>query len=162
MHCAQARNQIALLVGDDIADTERVEVEQHLSQCKSCCDYRSGMKDAHNVLQTFAAEDSGVVSAPSLWAEMQPAVRLESTRKAKRFNGWIAGLCVAALVMAMVAISGDLTSSGGVGFESEDPGFQATPVGNQTQPSTFPQQRQTDNSEANPPNQPEPFPGSLR
>lgn len=151
MHCAQARNQIALLVGDDIADTDRLEVEQHLSQCNACREYKNGVAQSHQVLQTFAAEDSGVIPAGSLWEEMQPAVKLESSRKTRRFNGWVAALAVAALVMAMVAISGDLAPDGGVGFEPAESGFNATPVGNQEE---LPKTEGSD--------KPKPFPGTLR
>lgn len=108
MHCSQARNQIALLVGDDIDDSDRPEVERHLSECKSCHSYRDGLASTHEQLQMLSAEDSGVMSA-SLWPEMEPAVRLaNSDRGSRRLNGWAVGLAVAATVMAMFAMSGDL------------------------------------------------------
>ncbi len=131
MHCAQARNQIALLVGNDIADSDRIEVEQHLSACKPCCQYRAEISESHAVLQDFAVEESGNTQAPGLWEQLQPAVRLEGARQTKRFNGWLVGLCVAALVMAMVKISGDLTT-GSAPFEDGGPGFGGTSVVNET------------------------------
>ena len=131
MHCAQARNQIALLVGSDIADSDRIEVEQHLSACQACCQYRGEIAESHAVLQDFAAEDSSNTQAPGLWEQMQPAVKLESARQTKRFNGWLVGLCVAALVMAMVKISGDLTTTGSDPFEGGSSGFGGMSVVNE-------------------------------
>ncbi len=107
MHCAQARNLIALLIGDDLADTDRPEVERHLSQCSSCHSYHADLVGTHSQLQELSLKDSGVAS-PSLWPEMEPAVRLANAgRGGRQFNGWVAGLAIAATVMAMFAIAGD-------------------------------------------------------
>ncbi len=116
MHCAQARNLIALLVGDDLADTDRPEVERHLSQCSSCHSYHTDLAGTHSQLQELSSEDSGVTS-PSLWPEMEPAVRLANAgRGGRQFNGWVAGLAIAATVMAMFAIAGDF---GPVRYQNE-------------------------------------------
>lgn len=120
MHCAQARNLVALLIGNDLEDNDRPEVERHLSQCKSCQDYHESLNASHQQLQSIAPEDSGIHSV-NLWADLEPAVRLaNSGRSSKRFNGWIAGLAIAATVMAMFAISGDF---GPVRYNDQNSGF---------------------------------------
>ncbi len=120
MHCAQARNSIALLIGNDLEDNDRPEVERHLSQCKSCQSYYDDLNKSHLQLQSIAPEDSGIHQV-NLWNDLEPAVRLaNSSRSTKRFNGWIAGLAIAATVMAMFAISGDF---GPVKYRSQDSGF---------------------------------------
>ena len=116
MHCAQARNLIALLVGDDLADTDRPEVERHLSQCSSCHSYHTDLVGTHSQLQELSSKDSGV-AASSLWPKMEPAVRLANAgRGGRQFNGWVAGLAIAATVMAMFAIAGDF---GPVRYQNE-------------------------------------------
>jgi len=135
MHCAQARNQIALLVGSDIADSDRIEVEQHLSACQACCQYRGEIAESHAVLQDFAAEDSSNAPTPGLWKQVQPAVKLESLRQTRRFNGWLVGLCVAALVMAMVKISGDLTTGSDPLGSGQSSGYEISVSNEQSQPA---------------------------
>lgn len=107
MHCAQARNLIALLVGDDLDGSDRPEVERHLSQCSGCQSYHNGLTKTHQELQSISSVDADT-SSPSLWEQMRPAVRLANAERGnRRFNGWVAGLAIAATVMAMFAISGD-------------------------------------------------------
>ena len=108
MHCAQARNLVALLVGDDISDADRPEVERHIAECSSCKSYHAGLLETQNQLLSVAAEPTA--KSPGLWADLQPKVQLASQgRSAKQFNGWAAALAVAATVMAMFAISSDMT-----------------------------------------------------
>lgn len=110
MHCAQARNLIALMVGDDLEATDRPEVERHLSQCRSCNEYRTNMTQVQQQLQSVSAEDSDA-APPGLWPTIAPVVQLESSsRNARRFNGWIAAMAIAASVMALVTISNDLVT----------------------------------------------------
>ncbi|MFK7821107.1 MAG: anti-sigma factor [Planctomycetaceae bacterium] len=130
MHCAQARNLVALLIGDDIGDSDRPEVERHVAECSGCKAYHAGLIQTQQQLLAVAAEP--LVKAPGLWADLQPKVQLASQgRSNKQFNGWAAALAVAATVMAMFAISSDITpvqsandapkfspSASAVGFEA--------------------------------------------
>lgn len=94
------------MVGNDLDAVDRPEVERHLAQCTPCHDYHSGMVRLRSELEAAGA-DPGETS-DSLWPVIRPAVCLESSnRSARRFNGWIAGLAVAASVMAVITISND-------------------------------------------------------
>ena len=107
MHCAQARNQIALLVGGDLDDFGLHEVERHLGMCRNCTDYRQRMEVLRSQLEAVGSADS-VSRGDSLWPALEPAVRVaERDRLVRRFNGWVAGVAIAATVLAMVTISRD-------------------------------------------------------
>ena len=108
MHCAQARNLVALLIGDDIGDSDRPEVQSHLAECDSCKTYHSELLVTQQQLMTVAAESD--VRSPGLWTALKPQVQLANKNQStKQFNGWVAALAVAATVMAMFAISSDMT-----------------------------------------------------
>ena len=110
MHCAQARTQIALLVGSDLPEGDRPEVQRHLLQCKTCSQYHRELVD----------------QAVSIWDDIAPQIQLASAnRQTRSFNGYVAGLAVAATVMAMFAISGNV----GPDSQFEDSGAMA-PVWN--------------------------------
>lgn len=151
MHCSQARNQIALLVGDDLGESDRPEVERHLSQCKACNSYQADLLATHQQLQTLSAEDSGVISG-SLWPKLEPAVHLAASEHgARRFNGWVAGLAIAATVMAMFAISGDF---GPVRYENNSSEMDSSLIhwngaaSNKTEPTpSEPRDEQEDDAE---------------
>ena len=108
MHCAQARTQIALLVGSDLPEGDRPEVQRHLLQCKTCSQYHRELVDLHQKLQLISADDA-TPQAVSIWDDIAPQIQLASAnRQTRSFNGYVAGLAVAATVMAMFAISGNV------------------------------------------------------
>ena len=107
MQCAEAKNLIALLVGDDIGDGERPKIQQHLSVCDGCQRYRDEIQESQRQLLTLAT--CADTDSPGLWVEVQSKVRVaEEAQPAKRSNKWTVALCTAALVMAVIGISKDL------------------------------------------------------
>ncbi len=114
MNCKRARSEIALWVGDDLDQSARHELERHLAECPSCRDHRNRMRASLDML--YGAEDSVDTSGDSvasthdsLWPGLSGRLELrDEARKASRFNGWVASLSLAAMVLAMVALSQNL------------------------------------------------------
>ncbi|MBX3444312.1 MAG: zf-HC2 domain-containing protein [Planctomyces sp.] len=111
MNCRQARYEMALLAGDDLADEDRRrDVERHLSMCPGC---RRQHQRLCGVLGAVSASDvpATYVSAHSLW----PSVRRRMNAPArpggqgvdwKSWTPFAAGVaaCAGVLMMASVAL----------------------------------------------------------
>lgn len=130
MQCVDARNQIALLVGDDLDSTSRSAVEEHLSSCESCRQYQQSMVEARTALESVRALDSEGDTSESLW----PAIRSEIESGAVRTvpgqtvkNRFVAALAIAATLLAAVWISKDLMVSSQYD-DSSGNGAMAAPV----------------------------------
>ncbi len=125
MQCAQAKNLIALLVGDDICDPDRPGVERHLSECGSCKTYHDQLAGTQQQLCSLASCTE--TESPGIWKDLQPQIRLASDNKStKRSNRWAVALSVAAMVMAMFVISKDLVTTQFDDGVSNGSGVQAT------------------------------------
>jgi hypothetical protein len=101
MNCKQAKEKLALLIGNDLDASEIGEVQKHLGQCTGCREHLQRLSSCLEVLQVPAA---GAFRADeeSLWPRI--SVRLASPsagQKPHRLSGWGPTLAVAAACAAM-------------------------------------------------------------
>jgi hypothetical protein len=101
MNCKQAKEKVALLIGNDLDASAVGEVQKHLAQCAGCREHLQRLSSCLEVLQVPAAgafhEDG-----ESLWPRI--SVRLASqapVEKPHRLSGWAPTLAVAAACAAM-------------------------------------------------------------
>jgi hypothetical protein len=101
MNCKQAKEKLALLIGNDLDASEVGEVQKHLGQCTGCRQHLQRLSSCLEVLQVPAA---GAFRAEeeSLWPRI--SVRLASPsagQKPHRLSGWGPTLAVAAACSLM-------------------------------------------------------------
>ncbi|MBW3540403.1 MAG: zf-HC2 domain-containing protein [Planctomycetes bacterium] len=103
MNCKRAQAEIALLAGGDLDDAAEALLDEHLASCSSCRRHWNEMQATLLVLH-----EPEVPADPlhdSVWPTL--SMRLSRERRAERvatFNGWVAGLAVAATVLAMISL----------------------------------------------------------
>ena len=113
MNCTDGKTFIALWVGGDLDESDVETLQRHLSSCQGCCEYSDRM---HSAIKPLESEAQSTVLAglgdDSLWPQLSTRLVLHTyNSRVRRFNGYVAGLAVAAMVLAMVAVSQQLPSS---------------------------------------------------
>ena len=101
MNCKQAKERIALLIGNDLDASAVGEVQKHLGQCAGCREHLQRLSSCLEVLQVPAA-GAFQADGESLWPRI--SVRLASPtagQKPHRLSGWAPTLAVAAACTAM-------------------------------------------------------------
>ena len=141
MDCKTARHQVALLVGQDLPEADAVQLQRHLATCPPCREQRTRLQTTFD--RVLSVAESANDNSPGLWPAISSAIRVRGVSpglNARQFNGWVAGLAVAATLLAMVTISQHLpTASYDYG-----PDIQAQPIGgpprshiNQARPGNY-------------------------
>ena len=101
MNCKQAKEKLALLIGNDLDASAVGEIQQHLGQCAGCREHLQRLSSCLEVLQVPAA-GAFHAEGESLWPRI--SVRLASPsagQKPHRLSGWGPTLAVAAACTAM-------------------------------------------------------------
>src|SRR5580700_7875268 len=101
MNCKQAKEKLALLIGNDLDASAVGEIQKHLGQCAGCREHLQQLSSCLEVLQVPAA-GAFRADGESLWPRI--SVRLASPsagQKPHRLSGWAPTLAVAAACTAM-------------------------------------------------------------
>jgi hypothetical protein len=101
MNCKQAKEKLALLIGNDLDASAIAEVQKHLVQCAGCREHLQRLSSCLEVLQVPAA-GAFHADGESLWPRI--SVRLASPsagQRPHRLSGWAPTLAVAAACTAM-------------------------------------------------------------
>ena len=105
MNCSQARSGLALLVGQDLDDKGRLDLERHLAVCPCCRHARQQLEQVMSVLQVANAGESPDLS-DSLWPDLSERIRVRQRyRRQERFNGWVPALAVTAACLTIVVFA---------------------------------------------------------
>jgi hypothetical protein len=103
MNCREAQNEIALLVGQDLEDRQRVrQVNLHLHDCPQCRAHQRQLKQALSAIERSEVAETYEVRN-SLWPKV--AARLDAPRvRVSPFKTWlpIASFMAACLMLAVV------------------------------------------------------------
>src|SRR5207237_10166662 len=85
MSCKEYQHQITLLLYEELPESARVELEMHLTACRSCRDAYESEKAMHSVL----AEDASRWDIPSdLLVESRRGLSDELDRIEKKRSSW--------------------------------------------------------------------------
>jgi hypothetical protein len=141
MNCKQAKEKLALLIGNDLDASEIGNVQRHLGQCTGCREHLQRLSSCLEVLQVPAA---GAFRADeeSLWPRI--AVRLASPnagQKPHRLSGWGPTLAVAAACTAMFWVASYQFGNNPAGAPFPVPG-QPIPLQSIEGPAEFREQPQ--------------------
>jgi hypothetical protein len=101
MNCKQAKERLALLIGNDLDASAVGEIQKHLGQCAGCREHLQRLSSCLEVLQVPVA-GAFHADGESLWPRI--SVRLASPsagQRPHRLSGWAPSLAVAAACTAM-------------------------------------------------------------
>ena len=123
MSCAQARDELALEVGQDLDSGPGCVLRDHLSECPECCRAWHDLQDSQGRLEHLK-HDSPVVESPNLWRDVEFAIQDRGLRPDRlSFPSWVLGVAVGVLFTVFFLDS----------FRSSDSGSEmsviAIPVG---------------------------------
>lgn len=116
MNCEDCRHLIRLDVGHDLHPFEQQRLAGHLNICAACQEYRREMEQCMVVLAAARESEPELVSRPSssCWSTLSSHIhqRLSNQRSVRQFNGWVAAVCVASLLLAFGTILRNLPTAG--------------------------------------------------
>lgn len=125
MHCGQARDELALEVGQDLETGLSEELRLHLSECPECCRAWLALQESHAHLQHLK-HDSPVVESPGLWQDVEIAIRGRGLKPERSsFPSRVLGVAVGVLFTVFFldsfrsSVSDDQTLLIGLPFEAE-------------------------------------------
>lgn len=123
--CGQARDELALEVGQDLETGLGSELRQHLADCSECCRAWLALQESHGRLQQLK-NDSPVVESPGLWTNVETVIQSRGLRPERSsFPSWLLGVAVAVLFTVFVldlfrsSVTGDEMLVFGLPLESE-------------------------------------------
>lgn len=103
--CRQAKLQLALKAGGDLADpVASALLERHLAACPQCRRYLAGMEAALELLQSCSQPTAAAERSVGVWPRV--SARLPSAReRASRFQVWAPTVAMAAACAAMILVT---------------------------------------------------------
>lgn len=107
MDCRRAKAEIALWVRQDCDRVAELHLEQHLTRCPNCREYRQRIQHTLETVQDVMTEPGGD-PVHSLWPRV--AARLdayEESLRRSRFNGWVPALAMAAASVMIFVLATD-------------------------------------------------------
>lgn len=109
MNCKNVRTQIALSVGGDLDDAQWQSVREHVEACPKCRRFCRELQSSMRLLR-YCRSETASIAQPELWPSVWQRIRLRREANATaEFNGWVAGLAVAAICLAVaVLVSSDV------------------------------------------------------
>ncbi len=144
MNCRQAKQNLALWVGDDLEPSAIVALERHISVCPGCREAWVQLRQSQEALATAAkclpatslrAESSlpGVEqpAVDSLWPAISRRLPMPaSSMQRPRFNGWVPGLAVAVACVAVMIVAVRNVTQSNVPMQAHPSSpFSVMPVG---------------------------------
>ncbi|HAA50082.1 MAG TPA: hypothetical protein DCE43_10195 [Planctomycetaceae bacterium] len=100
--CGQARDELALEVGQDLETGLGPELRQHLADCPECCRAWLALQKSHDRLQQLR-NDSSVVESPGLWTNIETVIQSRGLKPERSsFPSWLLGVAVAVLFAVFV------------------------------------------------------------
>jgi len=112
MNCRTARRKTALLVGDDLNQTEAAELTAHLRGCADCEAHHQELLASAEVL--VACNGNPVRrDRESIWPDVRASVEIMETEHAHRRRFSSSGLMVAAACVVVVAVLPELARFSG-------------------------------------------------
>ena len=100
--CGQARDELALEVGQDLETGLGSELRQHLADCSECCRAWLALQESHGRLQQLK-NDSPVVESPGLWTNVETVIQSRGLRPERSsFPSWLLGVAVAVLFLVVL------------------------------------------------------------
>ena len=97
IHCGQARDELALEVGQDLEAGPGLELRRHLSECPECCRAWLALQESQAHLE-YLKHDSPVVESPGLWEDVEIAIHGRGLKPERSgFPSWVLGVAVGVL-----------------------------------------------------------------
>ena len=107
MNCKIAQQQMALAVGDDLAPEPVRQLQRHLANCPDCEVLWKRHQRTFAVLQR-SRDDDQLTRRGSVWPAVSRQIEKRSAiSRLGHFNGWFAGLAVAAACVLVFVFSQD-------------------------------------------------------
>jgi hypothetical protein len=107
MNCKIAQQQMALAVGDDLAPEPVRQLQNHLADCTDCEVLWKRHQRTFAVLQR-SRDDDKLTRRGSVWPAVSRQIEKRSAMsRLGDFNGWFAGLAVAAACILVFVFSQD-------------------------------------------------------
>lgn len=148
-NCREYESDIALEAGGDLEGEGRHRLKSHLKLCSRCQASLDRMKACLSPLAIVARDESDILDS-RIWQSVSKALQSRHADQGMRqFNGWVAALATAALLLAAVGIaeqmsgafseSGDTVAEGQFLFEGETPRADAVIVSDSVLLAPLPQ-----------------------
>ena len=107
--CGRVQELLALSVGQDVSDEDRVETRLHMARCAACREYHVRVRAGYQVLEQVrvgTAAGHPYASSPSLWPEVRARLLARRTRPAAQaFNAWLPVGALAAACLALLVVT---------------------------------------------------------
>jgi len=104
MNCRTARRKSALLVGDDLSQTEATELMDHLRDCADCESHHQELLASADVLVACNGNSVGR-DRESIWPDVRASVEVMETAQAPGRRSSSSSLMVAAVTVCVVAVA---------------------------------------------------------
>ena len=105
MKCCEFEQQITLLAGGDLDASLERGVQTHLAGCNDCRGRLDSLIASVAVLQSCQHHDPRIESASIRSRVQNHLQRRRAETGIRHFNGWVAGIAVAATVLACFSIA---------------------------------------------------------
>jgi len=140
--CQKYRQDLALLVGQDLDVVAQLEAERHVATCPQCREHLQSMRSGQRVLQQARTQQPApVAEEASVWAGVSRQMRVLDERAGRsNWRGWLPAVALAAACLTVTVITTDMMGSSanvdGLAQQSVRPQGFVTPNRNVANPTS--------------------------
>ena len=108
--CQKYRQDLALLVGQDLDVVAQVEAERHVATCPDCRVHLQSLRSGQQVLQQARTQSpSNVAEEASVWGGVSRQIRVLDERAGRaNWRGWLPAVALAAACLTVTVITTDM------------------------------------------------------
>lgn len=108
--CQKYRQDLALLVGQDLDLVAQVEAERHVATCPDCRSHLQSLRSGQRVLlQARTQAPVSVAEESSVWGGVSRQIRVLDERAGRtNWRGWLPAVALAAACLTLTVITTDL------------------------------------------------------
>lgn len=108
--CQKYRQDLALLVGQDLDTVARVEAERHVATCPDCRAHLQSLRSGQRVLlQARKQTPAAVTEEASVWGGVSRQIRVLDERAGRtNWRGWLPAVALAAACLTVTVITTDM------------------------------------------------------
>jgi anti-sigma factor RsiW len=111
--CQKYRQDLALLVGQDLDVVAQLEAERHVATCPQCREHLQSLRSGQRVLQQARTQQpSPVAEESSVWSGVSRQMRALDERSGRsNWRGWLPAVALAAACLTVTVITTDMLDS---------------------------------------------------
>ena len=108
--CQKHRQNLALLVGQDLDVGAQVEAERHVATCPDCRAHLQSLRSGQRVLEQARTQSpAAVAEESSVWGGVSRQIRVLDERSGRAtWRGWLPAMALAAACLTVTVITTDM------------------------------------------------------